>query len=249
MELIGDYHVHTKYGHGQGEVKDIIATAERRGLQELAITEHGPSSWTLIKLGVKSLKELLEIKEQIQRYSQEYSDLKVLSGVEANIISSDGELDVPESLIAELDLLLVGLHLWIKPPHWRAAKDLIFDNTIGYRLGLKSKDEIRYNNTRALLAAIERYEVDIITHPGFQLDIDTVELAKKCKEENVLLEINNKHDQLNTDFINTAAQTGVKFVVNSDAHRPEGVGRVDSAFQLIREAELDLGQVANVVLK
>lgn len=247
MHLLADYHTHTNYGHGSGRIKENIQRAVDLGLEEIAITEHGPASRSLVRLGVKDALELLEIKKRLTEYNREFTDINVLAGVEANIINLEGELDVPDFVLEQLDIVLAGLHLWIKPKNWLAGKKLVFDNLIGYKLGLTSRKKIRYHNTQALINAIQRYDIDIITHPGFQLDIDTVELAKVCEKHNTYLEINNSHQQITVDFINVAAKTGVEFVVNSDAHDSQLVGEVDSALKLLTKADIDLNRVVNVV--
>ncbi|ADL11865.1 PHP domain-containing protein [Acetohalobium arabaticum] len=246
MYLTADYHTHTNYGHGAGRIKDNIRQAIQFDLDELAITEHGPASHSLTRLGVKDSLQLLEIKEEIAEYNRYFDGLNLLAGVEANVINLEGRLDVPEVILNELDIVLAGLHLWIKPDSWQAGRRIIFDNTIGYRLGLIPRGKVRQNNTQALVNAVKRYDIDIITHPGYQLDINTYRLATVCRREDTCLEINNSHQQLSADFIDTAASTGVEFAVNSDAHTAGGVGRVDSALELINEAELDLDQVINV---
>lgn len=246
MKLVGDYHTHTNYGHGVGRIEDNIKQAIQLDLEELAITEHGPASHSLTRLGVKDPLQLLEIKEEIAEYNRYFDGINLMSGVEANVINLEGRLDVPEVILNELDIVLAGLHLWIKPDSWQAGKRIIFDNTIGGRLGLTSKEKVRQNNTQALVNAVQRYDIDIITHPGYQLDIDTHRLAAVCQREDTCLEINNSHQQLSADFIDTAASTEVEFAVNSDAHTAGGVGKVDSALELINEAELDLDQVINV---
>ena len=40
MILYGDYHTHTVYTHGHGTVEDNVKVAIKRGLKQIAITEH-----------------------------------------------------------------------------------------------------------------------------------------------------------------------------------------------------------------
>lgn len=247
MRLLADYHTHTNYGHGTGQIEKNIQQAINIGLEELAITEHGPASHSIRRLGVRDSAQLLEIKEEAKAFDHEFEEINILAGVEANVISLDGRLDVPEFVLKELDIVLAGLHLWVKPQDWDTGKRLIFDNLIGSKIGLTALEDVRYYNTQALIRAVQNYDIDIVTHPGFQLDIDTIELAKVCKENGTLLEINNSHHQLTVDFINVAVSTGAKFVVNSDAHTSEEIGKVDAALDLIRDANINLEQVINVV--
>ena len=41
MKITADYHTHTRYSHGSGTVADNAAAADRLGLKELAVTDHG----------------------------------------------------------------------------------------------------------------------------------------------------------------------------------------------------------------
>ena len=50
----------------------------------------------------------------------------------------------------------------------------------------KRKERIRYDNTIAMVRAMERYPIHTITHPGAKIDIDTRILAKHAAKHNVL---------------------------------------------------------------
>ena len=51
MELFADYHTHTKHSHGKGKVLDNVAQAELIGLDEIAISDHGPGH--MFGIGIK----------------------------------------------------------------------------------------------------------------------------------------------------------------------------------------------------
>ena len=53
MALFGDYHTHTIYSHkhhGKGTIEENVESAVRRGLRQIAITDHGFNQTTF---GVK----------------------------------------------------------------------------------------------------------------------------------------------------------------------------------------------------
>ncbi|MCK4257830.1 MAG: PHP domain-containing protein [Halanaerobiales bacterium] len=246
MKVFADYHTHTRYSHGKGSIEDNVKAGIAQGLSEVGIADHGPASHSVRRLGVKNPEKLLDIKAEINRLQRDYPQIRILAGVEANVISLDGTIDVPYRILKKLDKVLVGLHLMIIPKSLADGKNLIFDNMITYKINKHSREEIRYHNTQALLNALKRYPIDIITHPGYKLDIDTIELAKACKKAGTAMEINVSHGYLTEEFVKTAAQEDVNFVISSDAHRPEDVGRVRTGIELAQRVRLSKEQILNL---
>ena len=246
VKVFADYHTHTRYSHGKGSIEDNVQAALKRGLTQIAITDHGPANYNLKRFGVKSPEVLLDIKAEVHRLQKKYPEIEILTGVEANVISLDGTIDLPEQILKKLDKVLVGLHLMIIPQSFIDGKRLIYDNLVSYKLFKSKRKKIRYQNTLALINAINRYQVDIITHPGYRLDIDTVELARACQKVGTALEINVNHGYLSEKFVEIAAKEGVQFVISSDAHRPEDVGRLSLGVDLVQKIGLPIEQVQNL---
>ncbi|MBM7556803.1 PHP domain-containing protein [Halanaerobacter jeridensis] len=233
MRLTADYHTHTLYSHGEGRIKDNIEAAIGQGLSEIAIADHGPKSQSIRRFGVKKAETLLEIKKKIDEYNEYYPEINILAAVEANIINLDGEIDVPVEVLKQLDKVLVGFHLFIRPGDWKSLWGIIVNNAIIGKLRFNN-DKIRKMNTELMIKVMDNYEVDIITHPGYQVDIDTKVLATEAAKRNVALEINAKHGFLTEEFLKVAAQEGVKFSLGSDAHTPQQVGEVTPALELVQ---------------
>ncbi|MFP4661481.1 MAG: PHP domain-containing protein [Halanaerobiales bacterium] len=246
MKCTGDFHTHSEYSHGKGKLQGNIEAAIRKGLKKIAITDHGPRSWNIIRLGVKRAEELLEVKDKLRKMQSQYPEVEILAGVEANIINIDGELDVPDNILSELDIVAAGFHLLLFPPDIRSARKIIFDNRLVYHFISARRQEIREQNTRALVNAVRRYDIDFITHPGYGVDIDTYKLARVCSEENTCLEINARHGELSRGFVRAAAETDVKFIINSDAHSPEEVGDLDDGLVIVAELGLSADRIVNV---
>src|SRR5690554_3809715 len=133
MNCIGDYHTHSQYSHGRGNICKNIEAAIDKGLKELAITDHGPRAWNLIRLGVKDASKFLEIKKEIKNLQLEYPQIKLYTGVEANIINQNGEIDIPEEVLEKLDIVATGFHLLIYPPDLLSFRDIIINNRIFYK--------------------------------------------------------------------------------------------------------------------
>lgn len=238
-----DYHTHTKYSHGSGTVEQNVQAAVERGLKVIGIADHGPANWWPI--GVKRLGDFDRMIRDVEEARRQYPEITILSGAEANIVSYDGQIDIPEDYIDELDQILVGFHTMIIPKSWSDGMRFI-QLSLAARLGEQYYQQARRANTEALIAAIQRYRVKIVTHPGLKVAINSPELAKACEARGTALEINARHGVESIGFVMSAAETGVHFVLSSDAHAPKDVGLLEPAALAAQAAGLSAAQVINV---
>ena len=240
MKVFADYHTHTIYSHGKGTIRDNVEAAIKRGLKEIAISDHGPGH---IGFGVKK-KNLYKIKREIEGLSKEYKDIKITMGLEANIIKFDGTIDVDDEILNLIDILLVGFHFGAKPGSIKDAYNMFGLNYMG-KLNKNIHDKARYLNTKALINAINKYNIFLITHPGDKVSIDTRELAKVASKRNTALEINSSHGYLTTEYIRIAMEENAKFIISSDAHKPEDVGNFRNALNTVKESGLKAEMIIN----
>lgn len=241
MKLFADYHTHTTYSDGRGTIQENVYAARKRGLKELAITDHGPNN---IGTGVRRAETYIKIKEDIRKINHQWEDINVLVGSEADIISVDGKIDIPSHIINELDLLLVGLHPFVLPDTINDGVEYVLNNQVG--LWSKSiKEKVRNTNTKALIQATENYDVDFITHPNLKMPVDLPELAQACIEKEVALEINTGHQYDKSEIIEETASYGVKYIVNSDAHFPDTVGKIESGLELLEHYAIPVENIVN----
>ncbi|MBT9139666.1 MAG: phosphatase YcdX [Dehalococcoidia bacterium] len=105
---------------------------------------------------------------------------------------------------------------------------------------------LRAANTAAITAAVRRYPIAAITHPGLQIDINTTELGRVCKEYGTSLEINSSYGSELDQYIREALPTGVSFLLSSDAHLPERVGDFCQAYQLVERLKIPLERIVNL---
>ena len=241
MILLGDYHTHTKYSrknHGKGTVLENACVARDKGLKQIAITDHGFNHWMF---GIKR-KNIAELKEEVLN-AREITGVDILLGVESNLISADGSIDVVEGDYDNLDILLMGFHRLVK---METIKDLFY---INYANGLSifspSKERVS-RNTTAFLKALDKYPIDVITHLNFGFPTDTLAVARMAKEKGTLIELNGKRINFTDKELEIMASEGVKFIVNSDAHSPDRVGEVNKALNLIFRLGLPLNQIVNI---
>ncbi len=238
MQLVADYHTHTRFSHGTGTVEQNVRAAWRKGLSAVGITDHGPDS---LFIGMH-LSQVDKLRDQAKRAEDRYG-IRVLVGIEANVLSEDGTLDVPYALLCRLDILLAGIHFQVVPRKSATAR-LIYIN-LASRFDERLKEYARELNTKALVGTIERYPVDIVTHPGLRADIDTAELAIACRRSGTALEINSSHRRMTPEYVRIAAALGARFAIGSDAHSPRRVGDFESALQIAEAAGLNPRMVVN----
>lgn len=244
MRIIADYHTHTRYSHGKGTIRENVEAAIEKGLKAIGICDHGPGHYLY---GVKREK-IYQMRREVDKLNREYKEIEILLGVEANIIGFDGTIDVDEEIIDMLDILLLGFHYGVL---FKSIGDYLFMNVANpvSKLLPIGRDRIIERNTEAIIKAIERYPIDIITHPGDKVKLNTKKVAEAAYAKGVALEINEKHNELSVENLKIALDTKVDFYINSDAHRPEEVGMVDEAIKRIVEANIPLSRIKNLIDK
>lgn len=223
MKYVADLHVHTvASGHAYSTVLENAQAAKEKGLKLVAITDHGPAM-----VGGPHQYHFSNL-----RILPDYiAGVRVLRGVEANIIDFEGNLDLKDRYLNFLDLVLAGFHADCLKPG--------------------SQEE----NTRVLINAISGGRVDIIVHPGNPaFPIDIARVAQAAFDSNVLLEINNaslggavrRGSEKNCPAIAAAvAKLGGMVSLGSDAHYCASVGELGKAAQVAEEAGLSASQVVN----
>jgi len=241
MILFGDYHTHTEYsrrGHGKGTVLENASVAMNKGLKQIAISDHG---FNHMLYGVRR-KDIPYVKEDILN-AKEVTGVDILLGVEANLISQSGDIDIIESDFEFLDILLMGHHKMIKMNSFKDFQKLSLVNMFGSPYA-PSKERLN-RNTTALLRALDKYPVDILTHLNYGFPTDTLAVAKLAKEKGTFVELNGKRINFTDREIITMAEEGVNFIVDSDAHSPERVGECNNGINTIFRLDIPLTQVAN----
>jgi putative hydrolase len=242
MRPFADFHTHTRFSHGKGSIEDNVLAARKRGLQQVAITDHGPRHFFI---GVKGRDAFEQARGQIDDLRHKYPDMDILLGVEANVISREGEIDVPEDIFPYLDIILVGYHLMVRTLDFSFAYHLNIKNRL-HRRNLPGGGDVRQVNTRALMGAVRKYPVKIVTHPGLHLDIDTRALARVCKERGTALEVNCSYLQETREFLQAAVDTGVLFAISSDAHHPSQVGDFAEALEMVADMGISASRFINI---
>lgn len=231
MRLLADFHVHSKdsrFFHGKNSIEELVFAANEMGLQEIAITDHGFKH--LCGTSKSKIRKARAFIDDINTWSK----TKVLLGVEADIISEDGTIDIDTETLTMLDVLLVGYHR------------LIRTDFAGFFGNVKKTKEAVQRVTNAYINAIKRYPVTIVAHLNTIVPVDLYQVGQACKENGVMIEINNRHTNWTQEQVDELIASDCMFVVSSDAHKREAVGEVDKAFDIIRKYNIPSELIANV---
>ena len=115
MKAIMDLHTHTlAAGHAYSTLLENIDAALAMGLQYLGMSEHGPTSpggpHNFFFSNYKVIPRIYDREENTGRViPKPDGSLRLLCGVEANICSTNGELDLEERYLQKMDYAL-GLY-------------------------------------------------------------------------------------------------------------------------------------------
>ncbi len=243
MRFYGDYHTHSRHSDGRQSVRDIAAAAQKKGIREVAVTDHGPH---VAVIGVRNEDTYLQIKEEVKAINAEPDmDLTVFTGAEANIKGMQGELDISGRTIAQLDLLIAGLHPYTLPSAVKDGLGVWVQNSLRH-VSKGQRDKAKNNNTKATVEALYRHpEIDILSHPGLFFAVDMEETAQACIKNEVLFEINCGHEHPVLSDIMIVNQLGVDFIINSDAHFPDTVAQLDYGDRIVRQLAIEPERIAN----
>lgn len=209
-----DLHIHTvASGHGINTLYEIIKAAEEKGMEAIAITDHGPQS-------VDGPSDAY-FYVLCCRVPDIMNSIHIIKGIEANILDTSGNTDIPGSLIPYFDLVLAYMH---------PITDYI--------------DQGIENNTKAILNAFDKNPaIDVLAHPivtWYPLDLKKV--VREACTRGIALELNEaafKHqmpDKKDVDiFIEQTVLNRGKFVISSDAHFAGAIGADDTVREIIKK--------------
>ena len=106
MKFYGDYHTHSVYSDGRAKISDAALYAGKIGLKELAVTDHGFANVTLSLTEKKFEKEIIDVN----KVRENLENVNLLLGVEADIVDTNGNLDVTDKHLMNMDILVAGFH-------------------------------------------------------------------------------------------------------------------------------------------
>lgn len=241
MILTADYHTHTPYSHGKNTVLENAKAAKEQKLLQLGITDHG---FNHLLFGLKR-KNLRDLRAEIEE-AEKLTGVKVLMGMESNIISVDGETDMKFDDLQYFDIYLCGIHEVLRYKSFSDMTNIMLKNYLAYKFGKTPSQKIIDTTTKTYINVIKNNPVDILTHINYKCYCNLKEVAQCCADYGTYIEINTKKRHVSADELNLMASTGVRFVIDSDAHSADRVGDTKIAEELLAEASVSLNQIDNI---
>ena len=238
MKLTADYHTHTPYSHGKNTVEENALAAKRVGLKELGITDHG---FAHTAYGMRR-KDIGRLREEVTA-AQEKTGVKILLGMEANLLGVSGKTDFKESDYENFDLFLCGYHLLAAPDKPSDLCQMLVRNC----LKIKPSESILRRNTLTYINAIKNNPVDIVTHLSYRFPCDAVEVAKCASDYGTYIELNSKKEHLSDEVLSDIlAKTDAFFLINSDAHSENRVGESTIVQAQLARINFPLERISNI---
>lgn len=223
-DIRGDLHMHTTATDGRASVREMAEAAAALGYEYIAITDH---SKALAMANGLDEKRVVEFAAEVRQLNQDGLPIRVFSGIECDILR-DGSMDLAESALAELDVVVGSIHS---------------------HLALE-----RAEMTERYLRALESPNLRIVGHAtgrrllqreGFEFDFDAV--ASRAAERKIWLEVNSSPERLDISapLIRSALQKGCKFTLSTDSHRPEHLSHIRFGLMMARRGYLTAADVVN----
>jgi DNA polymerase (family X) len=226
-EVRGDLHAHTQESDGRDTLEAMVEAARRRGLRYLAITDHSRAIPSPKRgLGMDEAR-CLEHLARIRALQQNVGDLRILAGIEVDILP-DGRLDMADEVLARLDVVVGSLHS---------------------RLNME-----REEMTLRVVRAFENPHLDVWGHPLARLlgkrdpvSVDLDRAIEAAARQGVALEINCQPDRLDLPdaLVPSTRQRGVRFVVSTDSHAVHDFDRLRYGVDQARRGWLRAEDVLN----
>jgi DNA polymerase (family 10) len=223
-DMRGDLHVHSDWTDGTVPVAEMAAAAQARGYEYIALTDH--SRRVAMTHGLDPARLARQIHE-IDRLNEKFKNFTILRGIEVDILK-DGSLDLPDSSLAKLDVVVAAVHSHFDLP--------------------------RKAQTDRVVRALENRHVSILAHPTGRLigerepyDVDMDRVISAARETDCYLEINAQPDRLDLNDLHAHAAklASVKLAVSTDAHSIDAFQCMRFGIDQARRAWLTANDVLN----
>lgn len=225
-DLLGDLQSHSTWSDGAVSIEQMARAAQALGLKYLAVTDHSSG------LGVTQGLDAKRIKKQwaeIDALNAKLKGFTVLKGLELEI-RADGSLDMPDEILAQLDICLASTHT--------------------------AQKQERAKMTARVLQAMQHPYVDAIAHPTGRLigeressELDVAAAMQAALETGTLLEVDGAPERMDLDEVHVRRlkELGLKTIIDSDAHHPDHFGALDYGVGNARRGWAEASDVLNTL--
>jgi len=228
-DIQGDVHMHTHATDGHNSIREMADAGLARGYKYIAITDHSKNLAMTNGLDdARAMEHVRQIRAVDQQMQEETGGkFRVFAGIEVDILG-DGELDLSDEVLAEMDVVIASVHTLLNQP--------------------------REQMTERVLRAIENPYVRILGHPTGRLllrreafAIDLPAVLRKAAELGVAVEHNAAPERLDLSDrdLRLAKELGCKIVINTDAHDTRHMEKMRYGIRQLRRAWLTPDDILN----
>jgi DNA polymerase (family 10) len=223
-DLRGDLHVHTRASDGHGSLEEMAQAARGLGYEYLAVADHTQALRVARGLDPPRLRRQLR---EIEALNEGLTDLVILKAAEVDILA-DGSLDLPDEVLADLELVIGAVH-----SHF---------------------DLSARRQTERILRAMDHPRLQLLAHPTGRLlqdrnptPLEIERLIDGAAERGVWLEINAQPRRLDLSdvYARTAVERGASLAISSDAHAAGQLAQVRHGVAQARRGRLEKRDVVN----
>ena len=223
-DIRGDLHCHTDASDGRNSLKQMVEAAAQKGYAYVSINDH--SKHVTVAHGLDKRRLIAQIKA-IDKLNELLDGITVLKSIEVDILE-DGSLDLPDSVLKELDFTVCAVHY-------------------GFKLS-------REKQTRRIIRAMDNPCFNILAHPSgrlinqrepYELDLEKVMAA--ARDRGCFLELNAHPDRLDLtdEACKMAKDMGVRVALSTDAHSVNDLDLIRFGINQARRGWLERDDVIN----
>ena len=223
-EIKGDLHIHTKWSEGEHSIEDMANQGIQLGYDYIAICDHSKGLQIANGLDEKGFKEQFK---KIDSVNKQLDQIELLKGAEVNI-DSEGNLDIHNSILKELDIVIASIHSGFTSPQKQVTKRLI--------------------------SAMHNDYVNIIGHPTGRiihrrepLNLDLTEIFEVASKLGIHMELNSYPNRLDLSDINCkkAKKSNLKIAINTDAHNKNHMRYMELGVATAKRGWIEKSDVLN----
>jgi DNA polymerase (family 10) len=226
-DVRGDIHMHTTETDGRATLEEMAEAARERGYEYIAVTDH--SKALAMSNGLDEARAVAFAARVRELNRNGNLGIRVFSGLECDILK-DGELDLANDALAELDLVIGSVHS---------------------HMNMESAEM-----TDRLLRALECPHLHVLGHPTgrillqrdpFPFDFDRV--VAEAVRRGVWFEINASPERLDLEgaLVRSAKSKGARFTIATDAHHPKSLANMRYGVLMARRGWLQAGDILNTL--
>ncbi len=225
-DIRGDLHAHTHATDGKLSLEQMAGLARKRGYEYLAITDH--SKHLTVAKGLNPRRLMQQIQE-IDRFNEKIRGFRLLKAIEVDILE-DGSLDLPDSILKELDLTVCSIHS---------------------KFDLSEKKQ-----TERIIRAMDNPYFTILGHPTGRLiderkayEANMERIVEAARDRGCFLEVNSQPDRMDLSDIHCkmAKDMGVKVAISTDAHNEHDLGALRFGLAQARRGWIERDDVLNAL--